>query len=66
MVNLENFVSTAFHSQFRVCMQKLGVSRPAGLGGDREQTNSSKPKTQIYIYMAKFGKNWQILCKEIW
>jgi hypothetical protein len=23
---------TAFYSQFRVCLQKFGVSRPAGLG----------------------------------
>jgi hypothetical protein len=28
--------------------KKLG-SRPTGFGGDRPRTNSSKPKTQIYI-----------------
>jgi hypothetical protein len=27
-----------FHSQFGVCLQKFGVSRPAGLGGDRLRT----------------------------
>jgi hypothetical protein len=26
-----------------------GMSRPAGFGGDRPRTNSSKPKTPIYI-----------------
>jgi hypothetical protein len=30
-------------------MQKFGCSRPDSLGGDRDCTNSSKPKSQIYI-----------------
>jgi hypothetical protein len=33
------FVPTAFYGQFRVCLQKFGGSRPAGLGGDRHCTN---------------------------
>jgi hypothetical protein len=31
------------------CKNFWGGSRPAGLGGDRPRTNSSKPKTQINI-----------------
>jgi hypothetical protein len=39
-----------FRSQFGVCLGKFRGSRPAGLGGDRECTNSSKRLSQIIIY----------------
>jgi hypothetical protein len=36
-----NFVwLSVFRSQFGVCLQKLGGSRPAGLGGDINCTDS--------------------------
>jgi hypothetical protein len=35
------FWLSKFHSQFGVCLQKFGGSRPAGLGGDRECTDST-------------------------
>jgi hypothetical protein len=30
-----------YHIQFGVCLQKFWGSRPTGLGGDRERTNST-------------------------
>jgi hypothetical protein len=35
--------------QIGVCLRKFRVSRPAGLGGDRERTNSGKRLGQIII-----------------
>jgi hypothetical protein len=34
-----------------VRLRKIGGSRPAGLGGDREWTNSSKRLSQIIIWI---------------
>jgi hypothetical protein len=38
-----------FRSQFGVCLQKFGGSRPAGLGGDRDCTDSTERLSQIII-----------------
>jgi hypothetical protein len=35
------FGLSRFHIQFRACLRKFGGSRPAGLGGDRECTDST-------------------------
>jgi hypothetical protein len=45
----QTFWLSWFRSQFGECLQTFGESRPTGFGGDRPRTNSSKPKTQIYI-----------------
>jgi hypothetical protein len=38
-----------FRSQFELCLQKFGWSRPAGLGVKGIRTNSSKKLSQIII-----------------
>jgi hypothetical protein len=35
------FWLSVFRSQFGACLPKFGLSRPAGLGGDRDCTNST-------------------------
>jgi hypothetical protein len=35
------FCLTVFYVQFGACLRKFGGSRPAGLGGDRDCTNST-------------------------
>jgi hypothetical protein len=35
------FCLSRFHIQFGACLRKIGGSRPAGLGGDRERTDST-------------------------
>jgi hypothetical protein len=35
------FWLSRFHIKFGACLRKFGESRPAGLGGDRERTDST-------------------------
>jgi hypothetical protein len=35
------FWLSRFHIQFGACLRKFGGARPAGLGGDRERTDST-------------------------
>jgi hypothetical protein len=49
----EFFWLSTFRSQFGVCLRKFGESRPAGLGGDRDCTDSTK-LLFIYRYVTVF------------
>jgi hypothetical protein len=67
------FWLSVFRSQFGACLPKFGLSRPAGLGGDRDCTNSTKglsldlnfPHFFCQFGLKMFGRQqWQLLHVE--